>query len=133
MRLSLAELELRHAQAALMQRTIRSPIAGVVVERLQHPGELVKQEPILKLAQIDPLRVEVFAPLAMLGHVKVWSMAEIRPSSPPGGTYSARVTIVNKFMDSASATFGIRLELPNPDHRLPAGLHCSVHFPANRK
>ena len=116
-----------------MQRTIRSPIAGVVVERLQHPGELVKQEPILKLAQIDPLRIEVFAPLAMLGHVKVGSMAEIRPSSLPGGTYNARVTIVNKVMDSASATFGIRLELPNPDHRLPAGLHCSVHFPANRK
>jgi multidrug efflux pump subunit AcrA (membrane-fusion protein) len=115
-----------------MQWTIQSPIAGVV-ERLQHPGELVKQEPILKLAQIDPLRVEVFAALAMLGQVKVWSMAEIRPASPPGGTFSARVTIVNKVMDSASATFGICLELPNPYHRLPAGLYCSVHFPANRK
>ena len=68
-----------------MQWTIQSPIAGVV-ERLQHPGELVKQEPILKLAQIDPLRIDVFAPLAMLGHVKVGSMAEIRPSSPPDGT-----------------------------------------------
>jgi RND family efflux transporter MFP subunit len=129
----LAELDLSRAQAALSQRTIRSPITGVVVERLQHPGELVKQAPILKLAQIDPLRVEIFAPLAMLGQVKVGSTAEIKPSSPPGGTYNARVTIVNQVMDSASATFGIRLELPNHDYRLPAGLQCSVRFSTTRK
>lgn len=129
----LAALELQRTQAALSQRTIRSPIAGVVMERLQHPGELVKQDPILKLAQIDPLRVEVFAPLAMLGQVKVGSMAEIKPSNPPGGVYNARVTVVNQVMDSASATFGIRLELSNHDHRLPAGLHCSVRFLATTK
>jgi len=129
----LAGLELHRAQAVLSQRTIRSPIAGVVMERLQHPGELVKQDPILKLAQVDPLRVEVFAPLAMLGQVKVGSMAEIKPSSLPGGAYTVRVTVVNQVVDSASATFGIRLELSNHDYRLPAGVHCSVHFSATKK
>lgn len=124
----LAELELQRANAALSLRTIRSPIAGVVVERHQHPGELVKQEPILKLAQIDPLRVEVFAPLAMLGQVSVGMQAEIRPSDPPGGVYMARVAIVNKVVDSASGTFGVRLELPNRDFHIPGGLQCHVRF-----
>ena len=31
---------------------------------------------------------------------------------------------------AASGTFGIRLQLPNPDYRLPAGLKCKVIFPA---
>ena len=129
----LAVLELERADAVLSLRTIRSPITGVVVERHHHPGELVKQDSILKLAQIDPLRVEVFAPLSLLGQIAVGMLAEIRPSDPPGGLYQARVTIVNKVVDSASGTFGVRLEIPNHDHRLSGGLHCSVNFLPRRK
>ena len=128
-----AELELQRSHAALSLRTIRSPISGVVMERHQHPGELVKQDPILKLAQIDPLRVEVFVPLAMLGQVSAGMQAEIRPSDPPGGVYTARVTIVNKVVDSASGTFGVRLELPNHDLQIPGGLQCTVRFLPARK
>jgi RND family efflux transporter MFP subunit len=129
----LADLELQRADAVLSLRTIRSPIAGVVMERQHHPGELVKQDPILKLAQIDPLRVEVFAPLSLLGQITVGMQAEVRPSDPPGGLYQARVTIVNKVIDSASGTFGVRLEIPNHDHRLSGGLHCTINFLSHRK
>ena len=31
-------------------------------------------------------------------------------------------------IDPASNTFGVRLELPNPDYRLPSGLKCTVRF-----
>ena len=48
-------------------RTIRSPINGVVVERFMSPGEFPKQERILKLAQLHPLRVEAYVPISMLG------------------------------------------------------------------
>jgi hypothetical protein len=34
----------------------------------------------------------------------------------------ATVTVVNPVVDAASGTFGIRLELPDRDHGLPAGL-----------
>jgi membrane fusion protein (multidrug efflux system) len=30
--------------------------------------------------------------------------------------------------DAASNTIGVRLELPNPEFRLPAGIHCRVRF-----
>lgn len=125
----LAQLELQRANAALALRTIHSPITGVVSERFLHPGELVKQAPILKLAQIDPLRVEVFAPLVWLGKILVGKQAEVRLEAPPSGTYHARVTVVNPVVDSASATFAVRLELPNPKYRIPAGLACTVRFP----
>jgi multidrug efflux pump subunit AcrA (membrane-fusion protein) len=53
----LAKLQLQQAEAALDRRTIRSPISGVVVERLMAAGEVVDEETILRIAQIDPLRV----------------------------------------------------------------------------
>ena len=32
------------------------------------------------------------------------------------------------FIDAASGTFGVRLELPNPEQAIPGGLHCQVRF-----
>jgi RND family efflux transporter MFP subunit len=124
----LAELELERAEAALGLRTIRSPVDGVVTERLLSAMELVKQAPIVKLAQLHPLRVEVFAPVGLLGKIAAGSMAQVVPEAPVGGTHAAKVTVVDRVVDAASGTFGIRLELPNPDYRLPAGLKCKVRF-----
>jgi membrane fusion protein, multidrug efflux system len=125
----LADLELHRAAAELAQRTIQSPISGVVVQRLLYPGEFAKQSPILKLAQIDPLRVEVFAPVMMLGKIQPGMRGQVTPEAPVTGVHAARVTVVDRVVDAASGTFGVRLELPNPDHRLPAGLKCKVRFP----
>jgi multidrug efflux pump subunit AcrA (membrane-fusion protein) len=38
----------------------------------------------------------------------------------------ARVTHVDKIIDAASNTFRVRLSLPNPGNRLPAGARCKV-------
>ncbi len=125
----LAELELARASEALALRSIRSPVSGVVMQRFLSPGEFTKQAPIVKLAQIDPLNVEVIVPVALYGSFAVGRVAEVRPESPIGGTYQARVVVVDRVVDAASGTFGVRLELPNRGHRLPAGLKCKVHFP----
>ena len=123
-----AELEWLRATASLNLHSIHSPLTGVVVERLLSPGELARQTPILKLAQINPLRVEVYAPLSWLGKLKTGMKADVRPEGSGHTTYSAKVTIVNRVVDSASGTFGVRLEMPNPNNLLPSGLACTVDF-----
>lgn len=126
------ELEWHRATAALNLRTISSPLTGVVVDRLLSPGELAGKTPILKLAQINPLRIEVFAPLSLLGKVTPGMKAEVRPEGNTSTAYQAHVTVVNRVVDSASGTFGIRLEMPNPNHILAAGLACTVKFQLGR-
>ena len=126
-----ARLELERAEAALALRTIRSPFSGIVTDRLLSPGELVDKAPILKLARIDPLRVEVFVPVAMLGRIGVGSRATVIPEAPLNTPLEATVTVVDRVVDAASGTFGVRLEMPNPDNRLPAGLKCKARFGAS--
>jgi RND family efflux transporter MFP subunit len=121
-----AELELKRAETALALRTVKSPITGVVVERYFSPGELVKLAPILKVAQLDPLRVEAFAPASWLGKVKSGMRGEVRVESPGLGPFHAKVTVINPVVESAAGTFVVRLELPNPQHRIPAGVACTV-------
>lgn len=125
----LAELEYIRAKEVVNRLLIRSPINGVVVERYLSPGEYVEDQPILKLAQIDPLNVEVILPVKFYPSIRLGMTAKVIPESPIGGTYIAKVKIIDKVMDAASGTFGVRLELPNPNNRLPAGLKCKVVFP----
>ena len=126
----LAILEYKRSLEVVKRMTILSPINGVVVERYLSPGEYVETEPILKLAQVDPLNVEVIAPAALYPAIKVGMQAKVVPEAPIRGSYTAEVKIIDKVIDAASGTFGIRLQLPNPNYRLPAGLKCKVIFPA---
>lgn len=128
----IAELEWKRATALLNLHTINSPLSGVVVERLLSPGELARQAPILKLAQINPLRIEVFAPLSLLGKLEPGMNADVRPEGGTPSAYQAEITVVSRLVDSASGTFGVRLEMPNPNNAIPAGLACTVHFPVEK-
>jgi RND family efflux transporter MFP subunit len=129
--LELARLQVGHDEEALKQRMLISPIDGVVTERLLVPGEYRnEQSQILTLAQIDPLRVEVFVPTSQYGRIRIGSSAQIHPQQPIGGSYPAIVTVVDQVLDAASGTFGVRLALPNPGFRLPAGIRCKVLFEA---
>jgi RND family efflux transporter MFP subunit len=125
----IAYLQIRHDEEVLNQRTLRSPLDGVVVERLLQPGEYRnEQTPIMTLAQIDQLRVEVFVPTAYYGRIQTGSKAQVRPEKPIGGVHIAVVTVVDRVLDAASGTFGVRLALPNADLRLPAGISCTIAF-----
>jgi RND family efflux transporter MFP subunit len=129
----MAAYEHRHAVDLLSRRTLRSPFNGVVMERLLNPGDLAEagtgRKPILKLAQVEPLRVEVVLPLAAYRKLKKGASAEVTPEGL-GGHYSATVTVIDSVFDSASGTFGVRLELPNAAGQLPAGIRCRVDFSA---
>ena len=126
--LKLFELELEHAEANLEQRRIRSPIDAVVADRYLMPGEFVEDNPILKIAQLDPLRVEVVSPVAHFGRIKKGMYAQIKTDFGDFDDLVAKVVVVDKVIDAASGTFGVRLELPNSDNRVPGGLKCKVRF-----
>jgi RND family efflux transporter MFP subunit len=125
----LQELETDRSRALLEQRTIRSPIDGIVVQRLLGPGEFVHQDsPIVELAQVDPLYVEAYPPVRAVSSIKEGMTGTVRPDVPLGQTFQASVTIVDHVFDAASGTFGIRLSLANPNGALSAGLRCTVSF-----
>lgn len=127
-KIALARLELARVSAQYDMRFIKSPIEGMVVQRFLSGGEFAQAQPILTLAQLHPLHVEVVLPASVYGSVRQGMAAEVMPAEPVGGTHDARVKLVEQVIDAASATFGVRLELPNPDYALPAGLECRVRF-----
>lgn len=125
----LAVLELREREANLRLRTISSPIDGVVVDRLMAPGDQISRAggAILRLMRIDPLYVEVVAPAALFGRIRVGASAQVTPDGlSQQKPYAAKVSVIDRVIDAASGTFRVRLELRNPNHAIPAGLRCRI-------
>lgn len=123
-----AELQLDEVHEKLKLRTLISTIDGVVTERMMAPGDYVGEAPVLKLARLDPLKVEVIVPARRFGSAKVGMKAEVRPELPVGGVHIGKVTIVDKVIDAASSTYVVRVDIPNADLRIPSGLRCQVRF-----
>jgi multidrug efflux pump subunit AcrA (membrane-fusion protein) len=125
----MAQVDTAQAQIRLDRRSIRSPVNGVVADVTIRPGEYVyEQTPLMTIAEIDPLYVKVWVPVYYYRQIHVGTNAEVMPEEPIGGLYRAQVTVVDRVFDTASSTFGVRLELANPEYSLPAGMRCRIRF-----
>lgn len=125
----MAQVALEKSITMLDQRDLRSPVDGIVQQRVLTGGEFVNQQSyIVVIAQLDPLAVETFLPVEHYQAIKMGQTATVTTEGAINGSYSAVVTVVDRIFDAASKTFGVRLELRNPDYSLPAGQVCKVVF-----
>lgn len=124
----IAVLEAERARQALERRTIRSPISGVIVERYKAVGEYIEAEPVYRIANLDPLHVELILPVEQLGTIDLGMKAEISLDIPSqeGVKHVAVVKSVDRVADAASGTFGVLLSMPNSGLRIPSGVRCNL-------
>lgn len=127
----LAELTASEAYVRLKQRETKSPITGIVVERYLDPGELVDDEPFIKIVALDPLHAEVVMRSEYYGQVEKGMSVTLYPEGRFNQPYPAQVHRVDPLIDAASGTFAVRVELQNKDLVIPAGLKCRVAFAVN--
>jgi cobalt-zinc-cadmium efflux system membrane fusion protein len=72
----------------------------------------------------------VILPSTMYGSVRAGSTGRVATDLPGMPPVAATVSLVDKVLDAASGTYRVRMLLPNPDGRIPAGLRCKVEFDA---
>lgn len=128
--IDLSALELARAESALARRSLRSPIDGIVMQRVHNAGEYIDDQPVLRIIKLDPLHVEAIVPMRLFGQVEPGMAAEVVAELDSTLAYRATVDRVDPMGDAGSGTFGVRLALPNPDQQIPAGLKCRVRLVA---
>lgn len=116
------ELELKRQELAL--RTVSSPISGVVVDRFLDKGEYVNVDPVLRLAKLDPLHVDLLLLSDYFGSIEVGQELFISAAPALEEPRIAMVSIVDPLIDPASSTFRVQLVMNNPGNAIPAGLRC---------
>lgn len=131
--IDIMKAELALSKAQLADRMIKSPIDGVLIEKLLTVGEQVDGKAIALIAQLDPLFVEVSLPVAQFGKYHKGEKVTVHFEGPNIGPRDAEISLVDQIVEPKSKTFGMRVVLPNPDLAIPAGIGCHIEFLSPKK
>lgn len=126
-RLGIAEARLAAARGQLQKRVVRAPFGGVVGLRNIHLGDYIDSSTTLTtLDDLDTVELEFRIPERYFRAVETGQAVAATSVAFPGQTFVGVVHEVDTRIDTATRSFRVRAELPNPDALLPDGLFMAV-------
>ncbi len=131
--LDLARLQYEQATELFHQRTIVSPIDGLVVEKLREVGESVTgTQPMFRLVDISQVYVTFYLRAEDLPRVKLHQTVDVAVSvAGVIRPFSGAVDFIDPRVDAASGLLRVKVLVNNPDSLIKPGLRASVTIPAN--
>ena len=120
---------LKLAEAALRDATIRAPFDAYVQKRLVSPGEFVKtQTAVMSLVKIDPLKLTAEVPEKMAPWVKVGQSLTLAVEAMPDAAVTGHIARLSPAVNPQTRSFPLEGRVPNPDGRLKPGGFARVHI-----
>jgi multidrug resistance efflux pump len=128
------------SRSASDEEQIRSPINGVVLDRLVEPGEVVAPgSTVLNVADLTSLTLTVYVPEDLYGQFFLGQTYDLRVDSFPGETFTGEVSHIAdqaeftprnvQTVEGRKATvYAIRLTISNPDLALKPGMPADLTF-----
>ncbi|WP_229668636.1 efflux RND transporter periplasmic adaptor subunit [Edaphobacter acidisoli] len=117
---------------------ITAPFTGVVTWRYADTGALIQagtsnenSMPVVKLAEVDVLRLRLPVPASLASSVKIGDTATVHVQSL-GLTFPGKVTRTTDALDLATRTLQVEIDVPNKDGRLQPGMYADVKLNINR-
>jgi RND family efflux transporter MFP subunit len=131
-----AEAEVRSAQAQLAlsrvnlgRTSITAPIDGTVITKPLEVGETIEMiTPILELADLGSLVVEVDVPETRLSLIKLGGPAEISLDAFPGQRLRGKVREIGKRVNRSKATVPVKVEFADPNSGALPDMSARVSF-----
>ena len=137
---AIAEIEgqLALAKTYLDWTIIRSPIEGVVLEKLAEPGELVTPQSfggtrgpstaVLAVADLQDLQVEIDVSEADLAKISLGQYCQVSPEAYPNKHYDGVVAEISPEANRQKGTLQIKVQIKQPDRFLTPELSAKVDF-----
>jgi len=129
--LQAAKLQYQLAQTALEEKTIKSPLSGIVVKRYKEPGESVdRTEKLFDIVNIDQVYIQFYLDPSLIEKLTLKDKVAVRfPSFNNGAQkFEALVSFIDPRIDAASGLFRVKLLLDNPNHDIKAGMRAVSDF-----
>jgi RND family efflux transporter MFP subunit len=115
------------ARKAVADTAVRSPISGLVAERLVSVGDYVTRgQRVATVVRIDPLRVELTVPEQHVSLVKAGQQVRLTVDAYPGQEFAATVRFVSPALRSDQRALTVEAVASNPDGRLKPGLFATA-------
>ncbi len=110
--------------------TLRSPLAGIVVERNLNPGLEFRPEqsgdPLFVVTDPTSLWIRLDASEADLAALKAGEKISLQVKQYPNERFAGVIRHVGDFVDPATRTIRVRGDVPNADRRLKGGMFVTA-------
>lgn len=126
-RLESARIELARLTAALEDRTITAPVAGVMGLSHLSVGEQISADtPLVTLDSIDRVQVDFSLPERELNRVAEGMTVTAHSVAWPDRVFRGRVTTIDPRLDRDTRTVMVRARFDNPDMALRPGMLLDI-------
>jgi len=127
--LELARINLRQAEVALKEKTIRAPLTGIVVKKWKESGESAdRAEKLVDIVSIDQVYVEFFLDPKLLAAVKVDQAVPVRFPVLGEKKYAGKISFIDPRIDLTSARLRVKVLVENADHTIKPGMRGLADF-----
>lgn len=114
---------------------IKAPFSGIITERFVDDGALVQNgissssaKPLVRVQEINPVRVSVPLPESDLASVKKGTEVDVYFPELPGKSFKAKISRTASSLDPASKTMKVEIDIPNPDGMIKPGMYAKAKF-----
>ena len=119
-------------------QTVVAPFDGHITQRNVDIGTLVQADAntgtdMFTLMNDDVLRIQLYVPQDQAFGVAPGVEAVVRVPEMPGREFPGTVTRIADALQPGTRTLLTEVDVPNPDHALPAGVYCTVELKIPRK
>ncbi len=138
-----ANIKAQQAQISVLRQTeiyqtVVAPFNGHITARNVDVGALVQADAstgtdMFTLMNDDVLRIQLYVPQDEAFGVAPGVEAVIRVPELPGREFPGTVTRIADALQPGTRTLLTEVDVPNPDHALPAGVYCTVELKIPRK
>jgi membrane fusion protein (multidrug efflux system) len=129
-----ASSQLRSTQEMQAYLRVTAPFAGIITERLVHPGMMVAagtHQALLRLQQTSHLRLVVPVPETYVGILTRGKLVTFHVPAHPGKSYSGPIARIPESLDTQSHSMMVELDVLNADGSLAPGMYPTVDWPVS--
>lgn len=109
-----------------------APIGGVVIEKNIQEQQYVKEGDVLyRIAELDPIWLYLDIYEYDLAWIRRGQTVDVMVESYPGEVFHGTVVFIHPFLDDETRSVKVRVNLPNPEHRLKPAMYATavIHVP----
>jgi membrane fusion protein (multidrug efflux system) len=127
--MELSKIKLRSSEFALKEKTIRAPLAGIVVKKYKEAGESVDRvEKLVDIVSMDQVYVQFYLDPKLMTAVKVDQVIPVHFPVIGQQKFDGKVAFVDPRIDAGSGLFRVKLLVENKDHVIKPGMRGNADF-----
>ena len=131
-RVNAQQAAIAQAQEQLSYANIRSPIDGVVTQKLTEQGNFLQANgEVLRLGDFRRVKVNVEMSELALANLRVGQTVRVRLDAFPDRTFTGKVSRISPAADRTARLVPVEVIIPNDSGRIGSGLLARVSFESN--